>query len=170
MMNYLDIHFRPVHTDAEIHQTVALASTIWHECYTSLANVQQMNRLLEQLQSFTIISQEIRNEGFLYFLVECNQHTTGYISVQAKEEELFLNKLYLLKTVRGMGIAQQAMKFITELAGEWHLPVIRLTVNKQNARAIRFYEKQAFAVVGEEITDMGNGIVMNDFVMELHIS
>jgi ribosomal protein S18 acetylase RimI-like enzyme len=40
-----------------------------------------------------------------------------------------------------------------------------LNVNKRNI-AIRFYESIGFAITNEEVIDIGNGFVMDDFVME----
>ena len=41
-----------------------------------------------------------------------------------------------------------------------------LTVNRGNAKAIRAYERNGFKVVRTQVTDIGNGFVMDDYVME----
>ena len=43
---------------------------------------------------------------------------------------------------------------------------IYLTVLTDNERAIRLYEKIGFKIVGNEDIDIGNGFLMQDFVME----
>jgi ribosomal protein S18 acetylase RimI-like enzyme len=41
-----------------------------------------------------------------------------------------------------------------------------LQVNKRNVDAIAFYRKAGFTVREESIFDIGNGFVMDDYVME----
>ena len=41
-----------------------------------------------------------------------------------------------------------------------------LTVNKQNKMAIRAYEKQGFITVDAVVTDIGEGFVLDDCIME----
>ncbi len=40
-----------------------------------------------------------------------------------------------------------------------------LNVNKYNS-AIHFYQKTGFVIAKEEVIDIGNGFVMDDYVME----
>jgi RimJ/RimL family protein N-acetyltransferase len=46
---------------------------------------------------------------------------------------------------------------------------VQLTVNKYNQRTIRVYEKYGFIRVKEAVFNIGQGYVMDDFVMELEI-
>ena len=46
------------------------------------------------------------------------------------------------------------------------LPAIRLTVNKGNADSIAIYRHTGFAIVIDVVADIGNGYVMDDYVME----
>lgn len=41
-----------------------------------------------------------------------------------------------------------------------------LTVNKNNVKAIRAYEKTGFKNIGSLVQDIGNGFVMDDYKME----
>jgi ribosomal protein S18 acetylase RimI-like enzyme len=41
-----------------------------------------------------------------------------------------------------------------------------LQVNKQNAAAIAFYQRQSFTIREAAVFDIGNGFVMDDYVME----
>ena len=46
---------------------------------------------------------------------------------------------------------------------------LQLNVNRNN-KAKEFYERQGFAVIKEEDIDIGNGYLMNDYVMEKVLS
>ena len=43
---------------------------------------------------------------------------------------------------------------------------IYLTVNKHNDHAVKVYKNTGFTVSNKVITDIGNGFVMDDYVME----
>ena len=40
-----------------------------------------------------------------------------------------------------------------------------LSVNKRNAKAIAAYQKNGFGITESVVTDIGNGFVMDDFIM-----
>ena len=44
-----------------------------------------------------------------------------------------------------------------------------LTVNKNNISAVSVYEKRGFKKIGEGVTDIGNGFVMDDFYFQLDV-
>ena len=46
---------------------------------------------------------------------------------------------------------------------------IRLTVNKYNQYTIDAYNKWGFKTVDSVVTDIGNGFVMDDYIMEYEI-
>ena len=45
-----------------------------------------------------------------------------------------------------------------------------LTVNKHNTDSIQFYLRQGFVVVEDIVTDIGNGYVMDDYLMETRVT
>ena len=47
------------------------------------------------------------------------------------------------------------------------LKAIWLTVNRRNERAIGAYRRAGFREVRAQVTDIGGGYVMDDYVMEL---
>jgi ribosomal protein S18 acetylase RimI-like enzyme len=66
---------------------------------------------------------------------------------------------------QGKGIGKALIDFIVNEAKERHQKGLILNVNKRNI-AIRFYESIGFNISNEEVIDIGNGFVMDDFVME----
>ena len=45
-------------------------------------------------------------------------------------------------------------------------PIIQLTVNKKISDSIAFYKKVGVNIVDSAVMDIGNGFVMDDYVME----
>ena len=91
---------------------------------------------------------------------------TGYAGLQEANGKLFLSKLYIAKENRGKKIASEAFLFIEELARKRNLKSIWLTVNRNNTHAIDVYKAKGFSIIRTQVTDIGNGFVMDDYVFE----
>ncbi|MFT2817222.1 N-acetyltransferase family protein [Leifsonia sp. A12D58] len=76
-----------------------------------------------------------------------------------------LSKVYVLGDRHGAGIAAPLMAATLDAARERSAHGIWLGVNAQNARAIRFYEKSGFDIVGQK-TFMVGPELHHDHVME----
>ena len=77
---------------------------------------------------------------------------------------IFISKVYVHKDMRKKGIASSLLKRLLNDypdAKKWYL-----TVNKYNSNSIAAYKKCGFITTRELVTDIGNGFVMDDYVME----
>lgn len=86
--------------------------------------------------------------------------------VDADTNRFFISKIYLLKEHRGRGLIGSVVRFYERIARERGLDALYLTVNKQNKMAIRAYEKHGFEIIDAVETDIGEGFVMDDYIME----
>ena len=94
----------------------------------------------------------------------------GYFAICKKDDNtLFLSKLYLKKEYRGNGYARKAFEFIKELAKQKNCSMIWLTVNKRNDDSIAIYKKFGMEIIRSEVTDIGSGYVMDDYVFGYHL-
>lgn len=146
-----------------------LADIIWREHYTPIIGPEQVEYMLHKFQSASAMSQQI-SEGVSYYTLWLDELLVGYLSFYTKGEVLFLSKIYVLSQIRGQGIGQQAIEFIKEQAQLQGLERIQLTVNKHNTGSITAYEKMGFKKTEEVVMDIGEGFVMDDFVMELFLN
>jgi ribosomal protein S18 acetylase RimI-like enzyme len=157
--------FTVVTTERQREIVEFLAREIWTEHYTPIIGREQVEYMLEKFQSQDSISQQI-SAGIIYFLIRSGEEFIGYIAVQPKGDELFLSKIYVVSARRGRGHGKKAIQFVESLAKERKLGKIVLTVNKNNSKSIRAYEKMGFTIAGSLIQDIGNGFVMDDYKME----
>lgn len=156
-----------VETESDIRLTAALAKATWTEHYAALLSSEQIVYMLEKFQSEEAIKDQLTN-GYSYYLIrEPNGKAVGYYAVQPKKEFLFLSKIYLHASARGKGFASAVVRRIKETAKELGLPAVRLTVNKGNVSSIAVYEHLGFVKIEDMVTDIGNGFVMDDYLMEL---
>ena len=158
-----------VKTDVQIREVANLAAIIWHEHFEPIIGIEQVNYMIGKFQSYEAIRSQISEEGYMYFRLLCNDVLLGYIGLQMRGKELFLSKLYVHKEARGQGLASTAVRFITEFARKKGLTSIRLTCNKYNTHTLKVYEHMGFKRIDSQVTDIGNGFVMDDYILQLQL-
>ncbi|MFC4812451.1 GNAT family N-acetyltransferase [Paenibacillus sp. GCM10023250] len=160
------VSFSRVNTTEDIAATAQLGARIWQEYYVSIISMEQIAYMLEKFQSVPAMTEQIERQGYEYYQIRHEGAPVGYLAVKPEAGKLFLSKLYVAKEHRGQGCASQAMAFLERLCRDRSLSAIWLTVNRHNASSIAVYEKKGFRTVREQVADIGNGYVMDDFVME----
>ena len=101
----------------------------------------------------------------VYLLIQQEDLDLGYLAFEKRAVSLFLSKIYLLESKRGMGYGRTAMAFVENSARNMECAEIALTVNKYNDQSINTYTRMGFSKKGGEITDIGGGFVMDDYRM-----
>ena len=148
----------------QIEPLTLLAKEIWTEHYVPIIGEEQVNYMLEKFQSPSAIKNQL-TEGYRYYLVNLNNISVGYFSIQLRNNHsLFISKFYLEKKARGQGIAKAMLQEIDNIATQSKCKSLDLTVNKFNP-AYEVYIKLGFKKVSSAIFDIGNGYIMDDFVM-----
>lgn len=145
-----------------------LADTIWREHYTPIIGEGQVNYMLERYQSAGAIGQQVAS-GVRYFLLWQQAEPVGYCAFEKRGDELFLSKIYVLQSLRGQGIGKAALQFVSEQARQENCRRITLTVNKFNANTIAAYLKMGFRQGPPLQQDIGNGYIMDDYLMILDL-
>ncbi|OUM95566.1 MAG: GNAT family acetyltransferase [Thermobacillus sp. ZCTH02-B1] len=166
----MTLSFQLVTTEEEIGAVARLASEIWREHYINIITAEQIEYMLDKFQSVPAISDQIKRQGYEYYLMLVNGNHAGYLAVRPEPSKLFLSKFYLLKAYRGQGYGGRAIRFLEELCRERGLKAIWLTVNRHNASSIAVYEHSGFRTVRTQVADIGGGFVMDDYVMEKEVS
>jgi len=154
--------------DSDFKQIATLGAIIWKEHYTPIIGSEQVTYMLDKFQSESAIKKQIQ-EGTEYYSIKYQDTGVGYLSFYKKEDSLFLSKLYVLGTERGKGIGKAAMSFLEKKRVKITCKSISLTVNKQNTNSIMAYEKMGFKKTDSIVMDIGNGYVMDDYVMKKEI-
>jgi ribosomal protein S18 acetylase RimI-like enzyme len=152
-------------SDRDIQIIESLAKEIWTEHYTPIIGKAQVDYMLDKFQSRQAVKEQIR-EGFTYFLIYAADQCIGYASIQPKDRELFLSKIYVRSSHRGRGCGRECNNCIERITAEKGLGKITLTVNKNNTGSIKAYEKLGFRNMGSVVQEIGGGFVMDDYKME----
>ncbi len=161
-----NIKIVPVNKPELIEQTANLAKKIWFEHYSSIISEGQIEYMVNKFQSKKAIKNQIDNENYQYFILEYDSENAGYFAICVKDKAIFLSKLYIDKAYRRKGLAKTAVSFMSRIAKRDSLNKIWLTVNKNNKGSITAYEKLGFKTERTQVADIGEGYVMDDYIME----
>jgi len=143
-----------------------IARTIWNEYYPSVVTQEQVDYMIENFQSAPAIERDVE-EGYRYFVIYCDGERAGYLALLPEKDSVFLSKIYIFERFRGKGAATAVMRLIKDIAkGK---DSIYLTVNRNNRRAIAFYEKEGFVITSQKKKDIGGGFVMDDHIMKFDL-
>lgn len=143
-----------------------LAKLIWKEHYTGIIGAAQVEYMLSRFQNADKIYDDIKNGGYTYYIAELGGEPVGYCSTiqDGCDKGLFLSKLYVLKSFRGLGVARLFLATLERAGITKGYEYIRLTANKNNTGAIEAYKKLGFEMCDSIVTDIGGGFVMDDYV------
>jgi RimJ/RimL family protein N-acetyltransferase len=156
----LKIH---IATFQDINLLQQLAREIWFAHYTSILSVDQIEYMLQWMYSSNTIEEEM-HKGVTWEIATLDSVPVGFIAFVITGDDINLKKLYFKPEVHGKGFGQIALAHVIEYALTHQIPKVVLSVNKNNHKAIRAYEKAGFTCTGSKVDDIGNGYVMDDFV------
>ncbi len=141
-----------------------LAYKIWPISYKGMVSDEQIYYMLNERYTDEGIQLAI-NAGLNFKLAEQDKEFVGFLAYSFVENKLKLNQIYVLPETQGSGIGKQIMDHVVEIAREKNLGSIILTVNRNNP-AVNFYKHLDFKIIDEKDFDIGNGFLMNDYIME----
>lgn len=162
------VQFVRVESDDQIDQLAQMASAIWKEYWPDIIGSEQTDYMVDKFQSASAIKDQMTEQGYEYYVMSDGDTKVGYLGLQPQpdDERLFLSKLYLYKDARGQGYSSEAFAYLESVCRDRDLDAIWLTVNKNNKKAIDVYKVKGFETVRSQTMPIGEGFVMDDFVME----
>lgn len=156
-------------TQTDFHQVFKLASEIWNDNYIGIISQDQIDYMLDMMYSPERLQQDL-DEGYQWEFITYDNKIVGYLAYVLKHDNrVFLSKIYIKMSAQGKGIGKEALNRVKEYANKNTCKTVYLTVNKENTKGIRAYKKTGFEIITDEITDIGNGYVMDDYVFEYQI-
>ncbi len=153
----------------DIAEIRALARRIWYEAYPEILSKEQIEYMLEMMYSERVITEELLG-GVAWDLIVADGRPCGYLSYAfAADNSVKLSKIYIEKDFRRKSIAADSLNRVVQYAARNGKDYIFLTVKKNNKMAIRAYEKNGFTITASVVTDIGNGFVMDDYIMKYFV-
>lgn len=154
-------------TEIDIPIIRKLAEKSWNSAYSEILSRDQIEYMLGEMYSEKEISSQIQNPNYHYYIILNKGKEAGFIGFEFHYETdtTKLHRIYLLEDFKGKGLGKKGLQFLKEKVLESSDTRIILNVNKDNP-ARQVYESQGFKVFHEEVFDIGNGFVMDDYLMQ----
>lgn len=157
-------------TNNDIPEIQKIAFSAWPYTFKDILSPQQIGYMMDWMYSTQSLQEQMEVKNHHYFLAKQNDKFSGYMSIEHNCEntgKTKIHKIYILPDLQKKGIGKQLLDRAISEAKLRNDRAVYLNVNKYNANAIGFYEKNGFFLAKEEVIDIGNGFVMDDYVFEL---
>lgn len=130
--------------------------SFWESHGTS-ASTKDISTFISKTYTKEIVLSELENENNIYHLIYCNNKIAGFSKIILNTANSNINpknitkldRFYLLKTFYGKNLGAKLFNFNIELAKNKQQNGIWLAVWVKNQRAINFYTKSGFKIVGK---------------------
>lgn len=155
-------------TAADFETLAQLAGTIWRAHYAKIISSAQIDYMLAGRYTPEKLRPYLNADDRWLMLLRIDDRAVGYCSYALMDGpgEMKLEQLYLLPELHGQGLGKLMLRHVEEKSRARGCRALVLQVNKRNAIAVAFYRKAGFTVREEAVFDIGNGFVMDDYVME----
>jgi len=145
---------------------IDLVRRIWLPHYTPLVGIGTVEQILAGRLTHDNLRRYIGADDRGMELLWRDGVAIGYCSYAVHGDEMKLEQLYLLPQHQGQGLGRMMMEHVESRARGFGSSAIFLQVNKSNAQAIGVYEKSGFTLREAVVIDIGNGFVMDDYILE----
>jgi ribosomal protein S18 acetylase RimI-like enzyme len=164
-------------TAADFEMLARLGEVIWRAHYTQIIGSAQVGYMLAERYTPEKLRLYLNAEDRWLMILRIDSPTgsraVGYCSYALTDDagvmkpgEMKLEQLYLLPELHGHGLGRLMLRHVEDQARVRDCGTLLLQTNKRNAAAIAFYRQAGFTVREEAVFDIGNGFVMDDYVME----
>lgn len=152
-------------SESEIGKLLELSEKIWLPTFALLFSEKELQTLYTGMYSYEKLKTFInRADCDAYFIIR-EKIAIGYLAVEWRSQTLWLDKIYVLPELQGMGIGKCVLNLLEIMGIEKQLNTISLRVNRRNSKAISFYKKRAFLIDASVDYPAPNGFVYDDYLM-----
>ena len=158
-------------TDDDFTDIRAIAQEVWPIAYGEILSAAQLDYMMEMMYSVASLQKQSNEKKCHFILAKEQGVSVGFASYEFDCEstnKTKIHKIYILTAKQGKGIGKVLIDRIAEEAKSQKNQAVFLNVNKYNS-AQHFYSALGFSIVKEEVIDIGQGYVMDDYVMEKSI-
>mgnify|MGYP001025095897 FL=1 len=158
-------------SENQIPDIQKIANEAWPVTFAEILTQEQIRYMMGWMYSQEALVEQF-GKGHRFFLAESDGEYLGFMSIENNSQQsgrTKIHKAYIRPAFQGEGIGRAFFDRASNEAVKRGDDAIYLNVNKQNLRAIAFYEKYGMAKIKEEIIDIGNGFVMDDYVFEKRV-
>ncbi|MEO8006401.1 MAG: GNAT family N-acetyltransferase [Betaproteobacteria bacterium] len=155
--------------DEHVESLCALAREIWLQHYPGIITVKQIEYMLAQRYSPDAIRAQLRDRAASWDVLESAGELCGFVSCEPGSDArtMKLDKLYVHQIFRGKGFGAALVDHVANAARREGRATLYLQVNKYNHGSVEAYKRMGFTITRSLKVDIGQGFLMDDYVMSL---
>ena len=142
--------------EKDCNSIVSIGKVSVEESHRGSSSAEIMNEFLERNYNSDAIREELNDINNIYYIINYNDKPVGFskIILNAKHPNIVaenvtkLDRIYLLKEFYGLKLGLELLNFNIELSGNNKQSGMWLYVWIGNDRAINFYLKAGFTIIG----------------------
>lgn len=145
-----------------------IAGKTWPVTYGAILSSEQIQYMFSMMYDLEALKNQAETKNHHFIIAEEEGNFLGFASYEFdyhNQPKAKIHKIYILPETQGSGIGKKLIHYIAEKAKASQQEFLLLNVNRFND-ALHFYTKIGFEKVGEEDINIGNGYVMEDYIME----
>lgn len=133
---------------------------------------ENMRLYLERAFNKEKMEEELSNPGSYFYFALVDGEVAGYLKLNGDgaqsdihdPESLEVERIYIAKAFHGQAIGKEFLDRAMEVAGRLEKRYIWLGVWQENHKALRFYERYGFRIIGKHSFFLGED-EQSDFIM-----
>ncbi|TNE54255.1 MAG: GNAT family N-acetyltransferase [Bacteroidetes bacterium] len=156
-------------SEDQVREIFQIANLTWPVAFGEILSKAQLEYMLRMMYSEDVLKEQMQR-GHEFYLVSERGSYLAFMGIEPNykgSKLLKIHKLYVLPNQQGKGIGELLLELAESRGKELEQSGLTLNVNRFN-KAKSFYEKLNFQCVKEEDIDIGQGYLMEDYVMEKH--
>lgn len=160
------LSLRPAST-ADLALVTELAHIIWPPTFQEILSADQIEYMLNMMYAPAELKKQVE-KGAVFMILSDDETPIGYLSYQINylPATTKIHKLYVLPDQQGKGCGRYMIEAVEKIMQQTKgQSTLRLDVNYQN-KALGFYEYLGFKAIDRVDTEIGNGYLMEDYIME----
>jgi GNAT superfamily N-acetyltransferase len=154
----------------ELQHVRNIAHGTWPSTFKNILSSAQIQYMLNWMYDLETLLQQYQN-GQQFYAIKENEKFLGFAVIELnhpKEGKCKLHKLYVLPDQQGKGYGKLLLDCVVETAIGEKMQGLILNVNRYNT-SVNFYKHYGFTILKEEVIDIGNGFIMDDYIMALDL-
>jgi ribosomal protein S18 acetylase RimI-like enzyme len=154
--------------EEDIESIQELANKTWPDAYGNIISADQISYMLDKMYNRGELLSQLK-QGYTFLIAEENDKDLGFAAfstIDSHPHIYKLHKLYVLPEAHGKGLGKLLINEVADLIRQAGGKSVELNVNREN-NAVGFYKKIGFKIKETVDLNIGNGFLMNDYVMQM---
>ncbi|MEO9892020.1 GNAT family N-acetyltransferase [Aurantibacter sp.] len=159
-----------------LNELIEISRITYKDSFSNDNTPENMESYLSTSFNKNKLKKELMDNNSEFYFSKFKDETSGYLKVNLGDSQtdikdgngMELERIYVLEKFQGKKIGQFLINRAIRIAEKRNVEYIWLGVWEKNSKAIAFYKKNGFKIVGTHLFKMGNDI-QTDYIMKRKI-